>query len=291
MWRSPAFVLVALASAFASPDLTVKTVTHVEDPGTKPDLLSSSSRQENLFVQGHNWRRESLSSLEPGLRDFSFGTPRLVIIERCDEGLQYQLNPATREYIRSKTSPPAPNRLSRLRWRIGRKDAPAAEGVTYASLDSKTEDTGETQKVFGQTAHHFITRTRQRPTAGSGQPESLYVADGWFLEGLAIPRGCPLRSGVAWAPSGSEGQVGGLEGPKPLGLPVRVKYTSKFTLAAPDGGLDTQIHVREREVVELSDKPLESNLFEVPKGYKRVKHFRRARSATPRPTVSERPTP
>jgi hypothetical protein len=291
MWRSPAFVLVALASALASPDLTVKTVTHVEDPGTKPDLLSSSSRQENFYVQGHNWRRESLMSLEPGLRDFSFATLKLVIIERCDKGLQYQLNPATREYIRRKTSQPAPNRLSRLHWRIGHKDAPAAEGVTYASLDSETEDTGETQKVFGQTAHHFITRTRQRPTAGSGQPESLYVADGWFLERLAIPRGCSLRDSGAWVPSGSESQAGALEGAKPLGLPVRVKYTSKFTLAAPDGGLDTQIYVREREVVELSDKPLESNLFEVPKGYKRVKHFRRPRSATPHPTDSEKLTP
>ncbi|HWX91404.1 MAG TPA: hypothetical protein VNY29_02135 [Terriglobales bacterium] len=291
MWRSPAFVLVAFASALASPDLTVKTVTHVEDLGTKPDLLSSSARQENLYLQGHNWRRESLSSLEPGLRDFSFATPRLVTIERCDEGLQYQLNPATREYIRSKTSPPATNRLSRLHWRIGRKDPPAADGVTYAALDSETEDTGETQTVFGQTAHHFITRTRRRPTAGSGQPESLYVADGWFLEGLAIPRGCPLKDSGAWVASGSEAQAGALEGPKPLGLPVRVKYTSKFTLAAPDGGVDTQIHVREREVVELSDRPLESKLFEVPKGYKRVKHFRRARSRTPRARDSKRPTP
>jgi hypothetical protein len=286
MWRSPAFVLVALASALASPDLTVKTVTHVEDPGTKPDLLSSSSRQENLYVQGHNWRRETLSSLEPGLRDFSFATPRLVIIERCNEGLQYQLNPATREYIRSKTSPPAPNRLLRLHWRIGRKDAPAADGVTYASLDSETEDSGETQKVFGQTAHHFITRTRQRPTAGSGQPESLYVADGWFLEGLAIPRGCPRSQGSA-----PEVQSEPLEGPKPLGLPVRVKYTSTFTLTAPDGGVETQTHVREREVVELSDQPLQSDLFEVPKGYKRVKHFRRARGATARRIGSERPAP
>ena len=288
MWRSLVFVLAALASALASPDLTVKTVTHVEDPGTKPDLFSSSSRQENLYVQGHNWRRELVTSLEPGLRDFSFGTPRLVIIERCDEGLQFQLNPATREYIRRKTSPPTPNRLSRLRWRIGRKGAPAAGGATYASLDSETEDTGETQEIFGQTAHHFITRTRRQPTAESGQPESLYVADGWFLEGLAIPRGC--RDGRAWAPSASEAQAEPVEGPKPLGLAVRVKYTSKFTLTAPDGGLETQTHVREREVVELSDKPLESNLFEVPKGYKRVKHFRRGRSATPS-IDSQRPTP
>jgi hypothetical protein len=137
MWRSSVFVLVALASALASPDLAVKTVTHIQNPGAKPDLLSSL--QENLYVQRHNWRRESLISLEPGLRDFSFVTPRLVIIERCDERLQYQLNPATREYIRRKTSSPAPNRLSRLLWRIGRKDTLAAGAVTYTSLDSETQ--------------------------------------------------------------------------------------------------------------------------------------------------------
>jgi hypothetical protein len=116
------------------------------------------------------------------------------------------------------------------------------------------------------------------------------VADGWFLEGLTIQRGCPFTQGRAALPSASEVQAEPIDGSKPLGLPVRVKYTSKLTLAAPDGGMETQTHVREREVVELSDKPLQSNLFEVSKGYKRVKHFRRARSATPS-TNSEKPTP
>jgi len=281
MWRSPVFVLVALSGALASPDLTLKTVTHIEDPGAKPDLLSA--RQENLYVQGHNQRRESLDSLEPGLRDFSFATPRLVIIERCDEGLQFQLNPATREYTRSKTlQPPSPGRLARLRWRIGRKGTASTDGVTYAALDSETEDTGETQEMFGQTAHHFITRTRRTPTAGSGQAESSYVADGWFLEGLAIPRGCPFTEGGNWVPAASGAGAGELNRPRLLGLPVRVKYTSRFTLAAPDGGLETRTHIREREVVELSEKPIESSLFEVPKGYKRVKHFRRTRAGVQR---------
>ena len=290
MWRSPVFVLVAMASALASPDLAVKTVTHMEDGGTKPDLLRSPRRWEKLYVQGHNRRQESLRSLEPGLLDFSFATPRLVIIDRCDEGLEYQLNPATREYIRIRTSLPAPGRLSRLRWRIGRKDTISAEGATYASLDSETEDTGETQEVFGQVAHHFITRTRRKPTAGSGQPESLYVADGWFLEGLSIPATCRRREGGAWPPA-AFGHEEVLSGPKPLGLPVRVRYTSNVTTTSPDGSVETQTLIREREVVELSDKPLESSLFEVPKGYKRVKHFRRARAGTSHPAVQERLTP
>jgi len=290
MWRSAVFVLVATASALASPDLTVKTVTHIEDPGTKPDLLGSPGRWEKLYVRGHNRREESLHSLESGLPDFSFATPRLVIIDRCDEGLEYQLNPATREYIRIRTSPPAPSRLSRLRWRIGRKDTLTPQGATYASLDSETEDTGETQEVFGQVAHHFITRTRRKPTSGSGQPESLYVADGWFLEGLSIPATCPRQEGGARPPA-AFGHEEVLSGPKPLGLPVRVKYTSNFTITSPDGGVETQTLIREREVVELSDKPLESSLFEVPKGYKRVKHFRRARPGTLHPALQDGLTP
>lgn len=286
MWRSPVFVLVAFATALASPDLTVKTVTHLGGPGAEPDLLSSPARLEKLYLQGHNRRQESLHSLEPGLSDFSFAPPRLVIIDRCDEGLEYQLNPATREYIRIRTSPPVPSRISRLRWRIGRRDTTMARGATYASLDSETEDTGETQELFGQVARHFITRTRRKPTTGSGQPESLFIVDGWFLEGLSIPPACPLRKAGALPPSAS-GHDDVLSGPKPLGLPVRVKYTSNFTTTLPDGGGETHTFIRERDVVELSDKPLESNLFEVPKGYKRVKHFRHARAGEPRKAAQE----
>ena len=228
MWRSPLFLLVAFGSALASPDLSVKTVTRIADPGAEPDPLASPARLKRLYVQGHNRRQESLHSLEPGLPDFSFAIPRLVIIDRCDEGLEYQLNPATREYIRIRTSSPTPGKLSRLRWRIARNDAPKTEATSYASLDSETEDTGETQEVFGQTAHHFITRTRRKPTAGSRQPESLLVADGWFLEGLSLPAACPLRKAGGWTTSAS-GRDEFLNAPKPQGLPVRVKYTSNFT--------------------------------------------------------------
>lgn len=280
MWRSPFFVLVVLTSALASPDLSVKTVTRIADPNATPDPSASRARLERLYLQGHNRRQESLRSLEPGLTDFSFATPRLVIIDRCDEGLEYQLNPATREYIRIRTSPSSPATFSRLRWRIGRKDVPKTEPATYASLDSETEDTGETQEVFGQIAHHFITRTRRKPTVGSGLPESLLVADGWFVASLSIAAACPLQKGGAWPPSAS-GHDDFLGGPKPLGMPVRVKYTSNFTTTSAEGNVETQTLVRESEVVELSDKPLASTLFEVPKGYKRVKHFRRARPAKP----------
>ena len=110
MWRSLGLVVLALTSAQASPDLTVKTVARRDNLRMKSDR--ALSWQENLYVRGHNQRRELLDSLEPGVPDFSFGVARLVIIERCDEGLLFHINPATREYIRTKTLPPV-----RTGWR------------------------------------------------------------------------------------------------------------------------------------------------------------------------------
>ena len=271
MWRSLWLVLIVSSTATASPDLTVKTVSRRTEP-SKSDL--SSSRQENLYVQGQNRRQEWIDSLAPELSDFSFGTLRLVIIERCDKGLVYQINPQTREYIRRKTLKPASSGWLEHFWRKPSHDPVSMRVASYAALSSETEDTGETQQILGKTAHRFITRTETTPSAGSGGDERSDIADGWFLPEFRIPRGCPYPSSGTWAEMPSAGDASG-NAQKPLGLPVRVKYTSNYL--RPGAGQDSEphTHVLEREVVELSEQPLSPSLFEVPKGYKRVKHFKR----------------
>jgi hypothetical protein len=273
MWRSLIFVSLTLSAAMASTDLTVKTITHIEDSSTKPTGTSAAATrvgQENLFVHGRSLRSESLDSLEPELRDFSFGKPRLVVIDRCDEGLELLINPVTRQYIRRKTSAAPPKRFGALQARLHRKSQFAAQGdpLTYASLTSETEDMGEAREMFGRRARHFITHTNRTPTGGFAQRDD--VADGWFVEGVTLPRGCSSEGNRATLPGGAQADVGS---ERRLGLPVLVRYTTKFG----NSKLDQGTRILEREVVELSEKPVDPQLFEVPKGYKRVKHFQRER--------------
>jgi hypothetical protein len=188
--------------------------------------------------------------------------------------LVYQINPQTREYIRLKTLKPASSGWLERFWRKPSHDPASMRVPSYAALSSETEDTGETQQIFGKTAHRFITRTETTPSAGSGDDERSDIADGWFLPEFRIPRGCPYPDDGTWAGMPiTEDTPGNAQ--KPLGLPVRVKYTSNSVRVGAGPDSDTRTHVLEREVVELSERPLSPSLFEVPKGYKRVKHFKR----------------
>jgi len=263
MIRPLLFVSVALSAAMASSDMTVKTVTSVEDnrPRSAGGLAKSRTiHLETLFVQGNKLRRESLDPAEPGLQDFSFAQPRLITIDRCDKGLQFLVNPITHQYIRHKTRA-SHHRVFVHRHRSTSTKAakPAAPDTrTYSSLSSETEDTGETREMFGLTARHFITRTTRMSIGGAGTQED--IADGWFVKKAIIPSGCgPGAAGLS--------QV---DAARPLGLPVQVKYQSSSLIAAPA----QQQPILETDVIELSEQAVDSRLFEVPKGYKRVRHFR-----------------
>jgi len=266
MLRSVLFVSVALSAAMASSDMTVKTVTSIEENRPSSSGILSKSRTihlETLFVQGNKLRRESLDPVEPGLADFSFGQPRLITIDRCDKGLQFLVNPVTHQYIRHKTRASHHRVFGRTHRSASAKAGnPAAERKTYASLSSETKDTGETREMFGLTARHFITRTTRTPIGGA--PSQEEVADGWFVKKSILPNGC--------GPGALPGAAGlsQVDASRPLGLPVQVKYRSGSPIAA---SAEPQ-PILETDVIELSDQVVDSRLFEIPKGYKRVRHFR-----------------
>jgi hypothetical protein len=267
MLRSVLFVSVALSAAMASSDMTVKTVTSVEDnrPNSSGTLAKSRTvHLETLFVQGNKLRRESLDPVEPGLPDFSFGRPRLITIDHCDKGLQFLVNPITHQYIRHKTKAWHHRVFVRTHHSTSTKAAKpaAADNKTYSSLSSETEDTGETREMFGLTARHFITRTTRMPIGGVGPQED--IADGWFVKKAIVPSGC--------APGALPGAAGlsQVDAARPLGLPVQVKYQSNSPIAGPA----QQQPTLETLVIELSEQAVDSRLFKVPKGYKRVRHFR-----------------
>ena len=280
MIRPLLFVSVALSTAMASSDMTLKTVTSVEEnrPSSAGTLAKSRTiHLETLFVQGNKLRRESLDPVEPELRDFSFGQPRLITIDRCDKGLRFLVNPVTRQYIRHKTRASHHRVLVRTHRSASSKAAKpaAADTRTYSSLSSETKDTGETREMFGLTARHFITRTTRMPIGGAEPQED--IADGWFVKKSIFPSGC--------TPAALPGAAGlsQVDEARPLGLPVQVKYRSSSPLAAPA----QQQPTLETDVIELSEQAVDSRLFEVPKGYKRVRHFR----SEPKPERLAAPEP
>lgn len=280
MLRSVLFVSVAMSAAMASSDMTVKTVTSVEENRPNSSGMLAKSRTihlETLFVQGNKLRRESLDPVEPGLPDFSFGQPRLITIDRCDKGLQFLVNPVTHQYIRHKTRSSHHRVFFRTHHSASAKagNAAASETKTYSSLSSETKDTGETREMFGLTARHFVTRTTRTPIGGAGPQED--VADGWFVKKSILPNGC--------GPGALPGAAGlsQVNASRPLGLPVQVKYHSNSPIAAAA----EQQPTLETDVIELSDQAVDSRLFEIPKGYKRVRHFR----LEPKPESAALPEP
>jgi hypothetical protein len=268
MIRPLLFVSVALSTAMASSDMTVKTVTSIEENRPNSSGTSAKARTihlEKLFVQGNKLRRESLDPVDSSLKDFSFGQSRLITIDRCDKGLEFLVNPITHQYIRHKTKA-SRHRIFSLPHRnltAADRTSALADAKTYSSLNSETKDTGETREMFGLAARHFITRTTRTPIGGGGPQED--VADGWFVKKPLLPRGCTPAAMPGTALGRPE-----MQSARPLGLPVKVKYESMSLVSPP-----TQPHpILETDVIELSEQAIDSRLFEVPKGYKRVRHFR-----------------
>jgi hypothetical protein len=115
--------------------------------------------------------------------------------------------------------------------------------------------------MFGLTARHFITRTTRTPI-GSAVPQED-IADGWFVKKAILPSGC--RPGALPGAAG----LSQVDAARPLGLPVQVTYRLNSPVAVAE-----QHPTLETDVIELSEQAVDPHLFEVPKGYKRVRHFR-----------------
>jgi hypothetical protein len=246
----------ALWSTSASADSTVKSLTTVtgsaaEDGGVR----NPGSFEEVLYVQGNNWRRERKYS-SPNT------TVRLrLIIERCDEGVVYEIDPAAREYVRHKTlSKASPEDQREFREKFAGSEAATSE----------TKDTGET---------HEARRSVTKVSLGTG-PASK-VVDGWYLQGVSAPLDCPSS-----AKSGSAAPVKPTVEPHlPSGLPVRTTTTVSSIRPMPPGGVHSgipRVFTITREVTELSDAPLDPMLFQPPPGFRQVKQI--SQKAPPMPS-------
>lgn len=140
---------------------------------------------------------------------------------------------------------------------------PDTSRTIVVEIDSR--DTGEQRLMFGHAVHHIVT-TRRRHTESHGRrmaDDQEMTVDGWYMD-VRLPAGAESRaSSVAVLYVGDDqnglSPVPNLRvvrhGPVPRGLPVWEKTGDTLT-----------------ELTEFWEAPLDTSVFEVPAGYRRVVH-------------------
>ena len=264
-------LLPGVGCAQKQPGLKLTIVSRYESPAS-PRLSLPSDSQATVYASGPNRRIEHTASPSVTTRSF----PNIVTIERCDEHVSYVLNLSTREYMEAPT--PAASGLS----------AQPNTASPKIIFDITTVDTGETKKVFGHTARHFITTTKQTAAPGLESPPSETVEDVWYLD---IPDVVQCNSG-SHRPHGMIGgsitSTAGEPGRKPASLPIpEFRYhgpdPAGLTLSSKKVTRTTQHYVygeayetsstQTSEIVELREASIDRSLFQVPAGFKKVEKF------------------
>lgn len=204
--------------------------------------------------------------------------PRLAGITRCDLGQYLELNLDAREYT-SHQLPKWPS-LEELKARAAKAPRPAQPPKPTVRVETATLDTGERREIFGYTARHVITTTKQVALEGAASQPNEQVHDGWYVD-LDTRISCDPHY-----PSGGHaslaGFVGKIEtydfkhsGARETGYPVELKTTFRGTITLPDGKTREHTSWTELKIVELSTEPLDASLFKVPPEFRKVDHIDR----------------
>ena len=128
-------------------------------------------------------------------------------------------------------------------------------------IDQVTTDTGERRTIFGRTARHLLAHETQV----DGSVKSERHTDGWYVDAETLPR--EKRGGSSAYLSNGKTMPNikiNHSGPAATGLAVWQKITITSS---------GQTHEWTIEVTELVEGPLSKDLFEPPKGFRRVISF------------------
>lgn len=197
------------------------------------------------YVQGKNTRTEDLSPQRPGPS---------VTIQNSERNMMYALDPQSREYVEYRP-PSADLILSFADW-IARPPRTQESGKVV-NIYYETIDTGERREFFGRTAKHLLFRERRVADPGACTPSYELEKDGWYLSRAELG---PTKRAYFIASIGSPAMCHDtivVHGdPSPPGVAV----------------LETNGSIT-REILELSNDPLDRSLFEVPADFRKVDSF------------------
>ena len=234
----PAFVQPTFA------DLTIKTRHSF---GT----TSSRGTTEVLYLKGARERREFLYE-QPGNR-----RPSHAIIMQCDRRRSVQLNPEAKIYSVSVLED----------WSAYlKRGRPVAEGQgADVTTTFDAMDTGERRPAGHYVARRVRTMVTVEPSPGANTPPSTRETDGWYIDLPGL--GCSDAATTAYLATGEVVGPSGLRDRhhyKTKGAASRgyaIEETIRFTRT---GGTD----VDRVELIELSEHPLDSSLFDIPREYR-----------------------
>jgi hypothetical protein len=234
--------------------------------------------ESTQYIAGDRRRNEYRNS-----SGSNFGPP-LALISRCDIGQNFELNLDDKQYV----SAPFPHFPSETeRQALAAKSPLPPEPLTPTMLlEITTVDTGERKNLFGYEARHVITTRKQTKLNGDTDGDQESVTDGWYTD-LSTALSCEpkfrRRAGtvsVAFLTAGRLGQPVDVPKVKIVGKPeegfaLSTKATNRTRMTLPDGSRKDFSSIDEMQVTELYSGPLDSALFEVPSGFRKVDQIRR----------------
>jgi len=183
--------------------------------------------------------------------------PFAATITQCDEGKMIHLNLHQKTY--HSFNVPRSNHSRPMGQSVRSQHSNGPEVLVTVHWT----DTGERRQVGGYEAHHIKTTIKITPSKGAAIRRGKVKADSWYLDLPDMncrennpPITTSLLSGLLRQPPGHHDQViYKYKGRDPSGLLIGEKSTQKSA-----GNVIRNI----TETLEVSDKPLDGSLFEVP---------------------------
>jgi hypothetical protein len=284
---SPKYLLTYLiatqiaCSVSAHADVMIKLETRVSVPGGA-SAASGSKGISTYYVRGEARRHDTVSPLGS----------HTAVIRHCDTGAGYFVDFDRKEYYKLTASTrPSGGHLGKEE---GRSKTPGAPGGPAVTVTAETVEVGDSQKILGHFARHFVTRVKESiPDPAGANQEPTEVIDGWYLTDVREPATNCTSEAMMDQPSvwigapvlptdGAEIQYQHT-GPTPRGLAVRVRRTSGHGDRPPTSGMQESATVLDREVIDFSDTALDQALFEVPKEFREVARPSLESGRLPRP--------
>jgi hypothetical protein len=211
----------------------------------------SRGTTEVLYLKGARERHELLYE-QPGDRGFNY-----VTIMQCDQRRSVQLNPEATLYSVSVLE----DRSAQLR-----PGPPVPEGQgADVTTTFDAMDTGQRRPAGHYVARRVRTTVTVEPSPGANTPPSTRETDGWYLDLPGL--GCSDAATTAYLTVGEAVRPGGLRDRhhyKTKGAASRGYAIEETTRYTQTGGTT----VDRVELIELSEHPLDSSLFDVPRDYR-----------------------
>jgi hypothetical protein len=244
---------VILAQTLSTPAFVVPTFTDLTIK-KQHSFGTTISRTEVLYLKGARERREFVFE-PPGNRRLTS-----VTITQCDQRRSVQLNPDAKIYSVSV--------LEDWSAQLKRgRPMPEGQGADVTTTFDAV-DTGERRPAGRYVARRVRTTVTVEPSPGAITPPSTRETDGWYIDlrGLGCSNATTttyayLAVGAVFGPSGLREDRHRYKTKGAARSGYAIEETVRFTRT---GGTD----VDRVELIELSERPLDESLFDIPRDYR-----------------------